>query len=317
VSSINPQIDAAVVLMKARAAEFDGERSMDGVDFINVVVRAERNVHDALYENLMRMRGAGYDHKRMERDLVDTMNLCALALSLLPTTPEADDPRNICLRCRHRRAGGGRAGHDGRPGQAGHLPDAPQRHPGDGDRRGAADATARDPRPHHLAAHQAMSIEDICAVIAQAGVRVRRHALPGELLQRRIEFKVRDTTYTIDWWANKAYLSVGRYQNYIPFTTMAWDDCWPSYRRGFKFWNGPAVAAYVAIDLLDWQEEALDAAPAVDSEVEELRRDFTDLLGVLKTCNPHYRDKTPEMMREWLHHRADLAARSEGERDDR
>jgi hypothetical protein len=60
----------------------------------------------------------------------------------------------------------------------------------------------------------------------------------------------------------------------------------------------------------------LDAAPAVDSEAEELRRDFTDLLGVLKTCNPHYRDKTPEMMREWLHHQADLAARTEGERDE-
>lgn len=83
-SSISAEIDDAVVLMKARAAEFDDSLRMDGAEYYDLAERADRNLtrakvtaewHDFYDSNA---RGL------IRRDLVDTMNLCALALSLLP-----------------------------------------------------------------------------------------------------------------------------------------------------------------------------------------------------------------------------------------
>jgi len=75
-SSINPQIDAAVVLMKARAAEYDEEREMDGVTAEELLDRA--------FDNLAR-------DEDDSTDIIDCMNLCALALSVSARAEEGSE----------------------------------------------------------------------------------------------------------------------------------------------------------------------------------------------------------------------------------
>jgi hypothetical protein len=82
VTTINPQIDAAVVLMKARAAEFDHTRTMSNVALDDLMGRAYDNLTRALTDRVDAHSPIGPQYQR--RQLVDTMNLCALALSVLP-----------------------------------------------------------------------------------------------------------------------------------------------------------------------------------------------------------------------------------------
>ena len=90
-SSINPQIDAAVVLMKARAAEFDDEYDLvdtvDTADWEDLTKRADHNLSSAL--NTAQWHGLKNQHAQAlaRQSLLDTMNLCALALSVLPEQP--------------------------------------------------------------------------------------------------------------------------------------------------------------------------------------------------------------------------------------
>lgn len=82
-ASINPQIDAAVVQMKARAAEFDETKTMDpdvaptfSTTFPHLATRAYKNIRSVVIQPV---------NNPVDRDaLLDTMNLCALALSVLP-----------------------------------------------------------------------------------------------------------------------------------------------------------------------------------------------------------------------------------------
>ena len=81
--NINEQIDAAVVLMKAQAAEFDEKKTMDGMRAADLILRATNKA--------ARARTIDDPHGRFfpesaRADLIDCMNLCALALSLLPGT---------------------------------------------------------------------------------------------------------------------------------------------------------------------------------------------------------------------------------------
>lgn len=72
-STINLQIDAAVVLMKARAAEFDTTREIGPDETFEALT-------DRAIANLSRVfHGDGGT-----TEVLDTMNLCALALSLAP-----------------------------------------------------------------------------------------------------------------------------------------------------------------------------------------------------------------------------------------
>ena len=79
-ASIDPQIDAAVMLMKERAAQFDETREMKGpgCSAMELASRAENNAARATNRLLFRQQRA-----LAVTDLIDTMNLCALALSLL------------------------------------------------------------------------------------------------------------------------------------------------------------------------------------------------------------------------------------------
>ena len=86
-SSINPQIEAAVELMKARAAMFDDSKTMNGLNALQLSVYARQNLHSA-WQYLFNASAPNdefpLDRKQVLTDLVDTMNLCALAISVLP-----------------------------------------------------------------------------------------------------------------------------------------------------------------------------------------------------------------------------------------
>jgi hypothetical protein len=88
-ASIDAQIDAAVVLMKARAATFNAYKSMDGFPLRLVMKDALKNLRSA-DERVRYVLGAdpilpiGHIVDYARTDLLDTMNLCALALSVLP-----------------------------------------------------------------------------------------------------------------------------------------------------------------------------------------------------------------------------------------
>jgi hypothetical protein len=81
-SDINAQIDAAVAAMKARAAQFNETKTMDPeqcadpieVTFQGLTQNAYHNLAEAIYGDLT----------LLEQHLLDAMNLCALALSVLP-----------------------------------------------------------------------------------------------------------------------------------------------------------------------------------------------------------------------------------------
>jgi hypothetical protein len=90
-NSIDPQIDAAVPLMKARAAQFDDRRGFlslddwiarDGATTVvyNLLLRAQKNCAAAAAEPPW--------PNRVQEHLVDAMNLSALVLSLLPEAAE-------------------------------------------------------------------------------------------------------------------------------------------------------------------------------------------------------------------------------------
>ncbi len=86
-ASIDPQIDAAVVLMKERAAKHDNW-TMDDVTFGTVMVRADMNLARAMPVVPRCLRDDWTPdpvlNDMRRRNLTDCMNLCALALSLLP-----------------------------------------------------------------------------------------------------------------------------------------------------------------------------------------------------------------------------------------
>jgi len=81
VSSINAQIDAAVVAMKARAAEFDDMKTMHGVTAAELIMRAWTNCAKA--RTIDDVHGLVFPATARE-DIVDAMNDLALALSVLP-----------------------------------------------------------------------------------------------------------------------------------------------------------------------------------------------------------------------------------------
>lgn len=86
-TTINRQIDAAIPLMKARGAKFNETKTMDGVTALRLVGLAHqnlRNVHGNLYDCHRFLGLPALDVDDARRDLLDTMNLCALALSVLP-----------------------------------------------------------------------------------------------------------------------------------------------------------------------------------------------------------------------------------------
>jgi hypothetical protein len=91
VSSINQQIDAAVPMMKARAAEFDETRSMDGAPPDaphHLMVHARRNLSNGIaHYTDVTWADSPERRAKVRESLVDAMNLCALALSLLPEEP--------------------------------------------------------------------------------------------------------------------------------------------------------------------------------------------------------------------------------------
>lgn len=92
-ASIDQYIDTAVVLMKERAARFDnaGKRPMDewvqrdGAEACaaNLTQRALSNLHNARLD----LKSVPMRHL-VRQDLLDVMNLCALALSVLPQSDE-------------------------------------------------------------------------------------------------------------------------------------------------------------------------------------------------------------------------------------
>ena len=97
-ASIDRQIDEAVVLMKARAAEFDGDyQTKESRHVARFIDRAFINLRRArkivgMYWRVSyfvapatgKVNGDPLAAGVLRRDLLDTMNLCALALSLLP-----------------------------------------------------------------------------------------------------------------------------------------------------------------------------------------------------------------------------------------
>lgn len=107
-----------------------------------------------------------------------------------------------------------------------------------------------------------LDIEELIARLERAGCTdIVREAIGQERFKRIVRFVAAGVAYRIDWWINVSYLSVGDYANYIPFTDMQEDTCWPSYRKGLRFRNGGGEVsydvAYVAITQLDWQLEKL------------------------------------------------------------
>lgn len=93
-TTINPQIDEAVLEMKARAAEFDnkvevGWRPMsecDARDIPQFIHRAVNNLYEARTAWLRHLSGQDdADYLAiMRKCLCDAPNLCALTLSVLP-----------------------------------------------------------------------------------------------------------------------------------------------------------------------------------------------------------------------------------------
>ena len=86
-TTINPQIDAAVVLMKALAAKLNETKTMEGMTALRLVGHANRNLrraHMNLFDDDRYLGIPPLDVDVARRDLLDTMNLCALALSVLP-----------------------------------------------------------------------------------------------------------------------------------------------------------------------------------------------------------------------------------------
>jgi len=79
-SSVNAQIDAAIPLMKARAAEFDAIREMGPSETFGALT-------DRAIANLSRVfHGDGGT-----TEVIDAMVLCALALSVQQSEEEARD----------------------------------------------------------------------------------------------------------------------------------------------------------------------------------------------------------------------------------
>lgn len=88
-SSINCQIDNAVEVMKVRAAEFDDKWSMNGVtsrsDFNLILARADKNLSSAKGGmNIGSDKPLHMSYVDRKKKLADVMNLCALAMSILP-----------------------------------------------------------------------------------------------------------------------------------------------------------------------------------------------------------------------------------------
>ena len=104
-----------------------------------------------------------------------------------------------------------------------------------------------------------MDIDDLICVLTDSGLTPTRVKTEGDyLFERHITFTIRDTTYHIEWWVNGSYLTIGaEYENYIRFTDVRRDTCWPSYLRGLKFSEDGRDVAAVAIDRLPWQELAV------------------------------------------------------------
>ena len=82
-TTINPQIDAAVPRMKARAAKFNKTKTMDpdvappfSTTFSHLATHAYRNIRSVVIKPV----GDPVDSDA----ILDCMNLCALALSVLP-----------------------------------------------------------------------------------------------------------------------------------------------------------------------------------------------------------------------------------------
>ena len=74
-SSINPQIAAAAVLMKAQAAQHNETKTMDGVTFSHLLCRADYHTGMLRY---------ALDDAHARRHLIAALNYHALALSLVP-----------------------------------------------------------------------------------------------------------------------------------------------------------------------------------------------------------------------------------------
>jgi hypothetical protein len=73
---------------------------------------------------------------------------------------------------------------------------------------------------------------------------------------RVIFFELDGVFYTLVWWANICYLSIGgEHSNYIPFTDMEADTCWPSYSNGLRLKNNGIDVIFIAIEKLDWQKD--------------------------------------------------------------
>jgi hypothetical protein len=93
-SSINAQIDAAVVLMKERAAEFDDSRGMGEDETARVLAaRAKSNVIRAvgiLFDAAWRRTDKPANESDAIVHLVDCMNLCALAVGHLHEAERGD-----------------------------------------------------------------------------------------------------------------------------------------------------------------------------------------------------------------------------------
>ena len=82
---INEQIDAAVALMKARAADLtDQHTSAYPCELAGADTIIERMHVEAAWA----LTAQAWSERQFRREcLLDTMNLCALALSVLPFTP--------------------------------------------------------------------------------------------------------------------------------------------------------------------------------------------------------------------------------------
>lgn len=91
-TTINPQIDAAVPQMKARAAEFNETKTMDGAEVTWLLLDALRD-----FEDSHRAVWVAFTHREqltpeaimeVRKHIIDGMNRGALVLSVLPKAGE-------------------------------------------------------------------------------------------------------------------------------------------------------------------------------------------------------------------------------------
>jgi hypothetical protein len=87
-ASIDQYIDAAVVLMKQRGADLR-ETQLSAHDLMSQCANLTAGVTREIFEQEYHRTSRDRDMTKVKAAIVRTMNLCALALSVLPEAPDA------------------------------------------------------------------------------------------------------------------------------------------------------------------------------------------------------------------------------------